>query len=103
MTAIKFLLGHSQQDNLKYYVRKNYRLLNILRREINRMEDELMIEKNFVEEDKNKFTTEDENQLSSVEITENNEPIISKEAFFQLIENDPKLASILIEKKLVNL
>lgn len=103
MTAIKFLLGHSQQDNLKYYVRKNYRLLNILRREINRMEDELIIEKVFVEEDKNKFTTEDENQLSSVEITENHEPIISKEAFVQLIEKDPKLASILIEKKLVNL
>lgn len=103
MTAIKFLLGHSQQDNLKYYFRKNYRLLNILRREINRMEDELIIEKVFVEEDKNKFTTEDENQLSSVEITENHEPIISKEAFVQLIEKDSKLASILIEKKLVNL
>lgn len=53
MTAIKFLLGDSQQDNLKYYIRKNYRLLNILRREINHTAA------------KNQFTTEGENQSST--------------------------------------
>ncbi|QQK76165.1 hypothetical protein HUG15_11755 [Salicibibacter cibarius] len=42
MTAIKFLLGHHQQDNLQYYVRKHSRLLNILTRQINQLEEELM-------------------------------------------------------------
>lgn len=39
--AIKFLLGHSQKDNLHYYLRRDQRKIHQLRKELTLIEEEL--------------------------------------------------------------
>ncbi|QQK80065.1 site-specific integrase [Salicibibacter cibi] len=104
MTAIKFLLGHRQQDNLTYYVRKHSRLLNLLRRQINQMEEALMQAPSMkiIKE-----AGEEEEKVSPKQSGERPQEMpeseLSKETLVKLIETDPKLASMLIEKKLIHL
>ncbi|WP_232696360.1 tyrosine-type recombinase/integrase [Brevibacillus daliensis] len=41
LDSIKFLLGHSNQENIQYYLRRDQRKINALRKEMTKIEEEL--------------------------------------------------------------
>lgn len=96
LAAIKFLLGHSEQDNLQFYIRRYRRHIRLLHRELTRIEEELSQEpkvNNEIQDPDAKGETEHKN---AAEITH----LLSREMLLKLLDTDPELAVIMIQKAL---
>ncbi|WP_354142443.1 tyrosine-type recombinase/integrase [Brevibacillus brevis] len=95
ISAIKFLLGHSERDNIQYYIRRFQRHINQLKKSLTQIEDELIqgttnghVLKNIYNEDKS-------------QIGENRGlDLISKDVLLKLIQADPDIAVSLIQRGL---
>lgn len=100
LDAIKYLLGHSNTDNIHHYLRRDQRKIHLLRKELTTIEEEL--ENSLLKAtDIQSFSKEDENE----EINKQNEPIkkdkplmLSTEALLNLLDSKPEVAIALIEK-----
>lgn len=96
--AIKYLLGHSEKDNIKFYLRRDQRKINQLRKELTliekELEDSLMLpihrkhEKiSQTQEGNLEKRREDQSQLS-----------LNEEMLISLLDTHPQLALSIIEK-----
>jgi Phage integrase family len=100
LNSIRFLLGHSEKDNLHFYIRRYGRHIQVLRRELTRLEeelsqkgDEVIIWKPDFKESSNKERETDTSQS----------PIIPKETLIQLLQTHPDVAAMILQKGLVQL
>jgi integrase len=100
IAAIKFLLGHSEQDNLQFYIRRFGRHIRQLQRELTKIEEELaQVSEGEV------INTHDNPQehyvtISKVIVENPKESLFPREMLLRLLETDPELAVILIRKGL---
>lgn len=67
LNSIRFLLGHSEKDNLHFYIRRYGRHIQVLRRELTRLEEELTQENAEVICREFYTLTKDEEGLESLE------------------------------------
>lgn len=91
--AIKFLLGHSEKENLKFYLRRDQRKINQLRRELTQIEKELessLAEGNELIGVQNAKTIDEEGIEQTLSVSE--------DVLIKLLGTHPKLAIELIQK-----
>lgn len=95
LDCIKYLLGHSNQDNVHYYLRRDQRKINRLRHELTLLEEQL--ENSLSEEREGKGES---NLLASSTIVQESEPKpqISEDILLHLLDTHPQLAISLIQK-----
>lgn len=100
LNSIRFLLGHSEKDNLHFYIRRHRRHIQVLRRELTRLEEDLTQENAEVicslSDSKNL-----QNKVGEIHISQS--PIIPKETLIQLLQTHPDVAAMLLQKGLVQL
>jgi site-specific recombinase XerD len=95
LDSIKYLLGHSHQENVHYYLRRDQRKINRLQYELTRIEKEL--EQSLQKEQKGEGEHENEPSVMTTSSTEP-ETRISEELLLQLLDTHPQLAISLIQK-----
>lgn len=85
LTAIKFLLGHSEQDNLQFYIRRYGRHIRLLQKELTRIEEELL---------QSQMEMQETNPIQDAveKKTEKKHFMLPKEVILKLLETDPELA-----------
>ncbi|KMZ40804.1 hypothetical protein AC624_06740 [Bacillus sp. FJAT-27238] len=96
LNSIRFLLGHSEKDNLHFYIRRYGRHIQVLRRELTRLEEELA-QKNARLPDSANL----QNKMGEVYLSQS--PIIQKETLIQLLQTHPDVAAMILQKGLVQL
>jgi hypothetical protein len=98
--AIKYLLGHSEKDNIKFYLRRDQRKINQLRKELTNIEKELEdsvsdhLPLPRVHETFNQ--SQDSNEERRRE--EQNTLSLNEELLMSLLDTQPQLALRIIEK-----
>jgi integrase len=95
--AIKYLLGHSNKDNVNIYLRRDKRKIHLLRKELTKIEEELEASLTRSQQDKRMHRQEHEEQ----EVSQESEPPVMelpKELLLEMMKKDPELALSLIEK-----
>ncbi|UED72182.1 tyrosine-type recombinase/integrase [Brevibacillus sp. DP1.3A] len=97
LAAIKFLLGHSEQDNLQFYIRRYGRHIRLLQKELTRIEDEL----SHQPEEANQVQNLDRSFEAELGNTVDTTHFLSRDMLLNLLNTDPELAVILIQKGLV--
>ncbi|WP_199929421.1 tyrosine-type recombinase/integrase [Brevibacillus brevis] len=98
LNSIRFLLGHSEKDNLHFYIRRYGRLIQVLRRELTRLEEELRQE-NAEVICRLTESTNLQNEMGEVYLSQS--PIIQKETLIQLLQTHPDVAAMILQKGLV--
>ncbi|MET3289323.1 UNVERIFIED_CONTAM: site-specific recombinase XerD [Brevibacillus sp. OAP136] len=96
LSAIKFLLGHSEQDNLHFYIRRFGRVTHLLRRELTRIEEDLY-------QTESQIHSLSEYQFSEKKVEETPKSLISRDTILKLLETKPEIAIALLEKGLARL
>lgn len=100
LNSIRFLLGHSEKDNLHFYIRRYGRLIQVLRRELTRLEEELTQE-NAKVICRLTESTNLQNKMGEVYLSQS--PIIQKETLIQLLQTHLDVAAMILQKGLVQL
>ncbi|MED1958670.1 tyrosine-type recombinase/integrase [Brevibacillus formosus] len=98
LNSIRFLLGHSEKDNLHFYIRRYGRHIQVLRRELTRLEEGLSQKGDEVIVWKPDFK-----ESSKRETDTSQSPIIPKETLIQLLQTHPDVAAMILQKGLVQL
>ncbi|SFK90890.1 tyrosine-type recombinase/integrase [Brevibacillus centrosporus] len=98
LAAIKFLLGHSEQDNLQFYIRRYGRHIRLLHRELARIEEEFSQKSTVFNDFPIPNITRDIEYKKTPEITHK----LPKELLLKLLDTDPGLAVIVIQKGLAH-
>ncbi|MGC5328180.1 tyrosine-type recombinase/integrase [Brevibacillus sp. SYSU BS000544] len=98
LAAIKFLLGHSEQDNLQFYIRRYGRHIRLLQRELTCIEEDLSQEPKVIKEIQYPDATKETEHQKTTQMTY----LLPKEILLKLLDTDPELASILIQKGLAH-
>ncbi|QGM30143.1 tyrosine-type recombinase/integrase [Bacillus sp. N3536] len=100
VSDIKYLLGHSNNDTVHYYLRRNRHKIERLRLELNQIENEIyeaLTNKDFKEERRE----ENISQNISSETKESLKINLSEEEILHLWNTHPKIALKLLEKTLL--
>jgi site-specific recombinase XerD len=98
LAAIKFLLGHSEQDNLQFYIRRYGRHIRMLQRELTRIEEELSQEPHAIPGKQESHSSGEAGEKK----TDGKTHLLPKEILLKLLETDPELAVIMIQKGLAH-
>lgn len=98
LAAIKFLLGHSEQDNLQFYIRRFGRHIRLLHRELTRIEEELSQETLSIPVAIESHSSGEAGEKKIDRKTH----LLPKEILLKLLDKDPELAVIMIQKGLAH-
>ncbi|MFT4416027.1 tyrosine-type recombinase/integrase [Fredinandcohnia humi] len=92
--AIKFLLGHSEKDNIKFYLRRDQRKINLLRKALTEIEDEL--EESILEE--SPLVSSDTKKEGGGDFKKQHELSLPEDILLKLLETHPQLALTIIQR-----
>lgn len=98
LSSIKFLLGHSDKDNLQFYIRRFGRHIRLLQRELTKIEEMLSDENTY-----NKVADDPLNIIIEKNLDRNENVLLPRELLLRLIDSDPEIAVKMIQKGYANL
>ncbi|KQL49809.1 hypothetical protein AN963_08915 [Brevibacillus choshinensis] len=91
LDAIKYLLGHRNQENIHYYLRRDQRKINQLRQELTKIEEELdsSLHNDIMVKNNNVMNSLEEGSSIAKEVMFSS---ITEDVLIKLLESYPKLA-----------
>ncbi|WP_092504154.1 site-specific integrase [Virgibacillus subterraneus] len=93
--TIKFMLGHSEKENIHYYLRRDQRKINLLRTELTKIEQEL---EDGLTQSPDSILPSNSNKQEGRHANNETSLNLDEDTLIQLLDTHPKLAIQLIKK-----